>query len=68
MDQPFIFESTCPQCGRKFIPAVYHAYRTSPKGARVCSYTCMLRYREVREARKVYKSKLRKGGFDEQKS
>ena len=57
-----IHEMTCAYCKRKFIPAAYHSYRVSEKGRMLCSYTCMLRAREEREARKVYKSKLRNEG------
>lgn len=38
---------TCPVCKEKFYPAPQHVYKTSPKSTRlVCSYHCMLKYRQ----------------------
>ena len=39
---------TCPVCGKRFIPAVYHSWKiyNSKKGHtyRVCGYNCMRKY------------------------
>lgn len=40
---------TCPICGKTFIPAPEHVYKTGPKGRMVCSWGCVCRAREKRE-------------------
>ena len=39
-------ESTCPICGKKFIPAPEHAYRRRVRTSLryICSYHCVLEY------------------------
>lgn len=39
-------ESTCPICGKKFIPAPEHVYRRRVRTSLryICSYHCMLEY------------------------
>jgi hypothetical protein len=44
----------CPYCGKKFCPAPYHNYSCTDgeKQRLLCSWTCMLRYEEKRDAQK----------------
>ena len=40
-DRERFTEKTCPVCGKNFIPAVRHIYKS--KGRMVCTYSCMLK-------------------------
>lgn len=42
----------CPVCGKKFLPAPQHIYKTSPAGRLVCTYHCMIKYRKEQERKK----------------
>lgn len=45
--------NTCPVCGKSFVPAAYHVYRTKTGRTRfVCSYHCMLASERDRIQRK----------------
>ena len=47
-----LVEEVCPICGKTFIPAPCHIYRTSEykhKGKPLCSYSCRLAYERERE-------------------
>lgn len=45
----------CPVCGKRFVPAVEHIYRTGDKSRLVCTYTCALRSEREHLARKYGK-------------
>ena len=42
-------EKICPVCGKEFITAPQHVYKTSSKGTPVCSYSCMMKYRKNKQ-------------------
>jgi hypothetical protein len=42
LDEQEIVDVICPICGKNFIPAPFHAFKTYG-GTRVCSWTCQLR-------------------------
>ena len=52
-------ESTCPICGKKFIPAPEHVYRRRVRTSLryICSYHCMLEY----DKNKIDRSQKRYG-------
>ena len=55
----------CPVCGKKFIPAPMHAYKTSAKSNKLlCTYSCMLEYDRRRDAQRKYKKQYEKGVKD----
>lgn len=43
-----LIEAKCPECGKVFLPAVYHSYRIN--AALFCSYTCYMRAFRKHEA------------------
>lgn len=51
-------ERKCPICKKIFVPAPFHSWRVSEKGAMVCSYHCVLesdrRKEERRKATRKY--------------
>lgn len=54
------FEKKCPICGKNFVPAPYHSYRSRGRSAAlVCSYHCVLES-ERREEEKRQNAKARK--------
>lgn len=57
MAEPFSMR-TCVVCGKKFLPAPYHAYKVSPQGKEImCSYTCMMKYFREHERKKYTRIK-----------
>ena len=46
-----IIVKTCPVCGKKFIPAIRHIYKS--KGRLVCTYSCMLKNEEKEEKKEL---------------
>ena len=48
-------ERRCAYCGRVFYPVYAHAFRISERY--FCKYTCMLRWREARDAKRTYRSR-----------
>ena len=54
--------TSCPVCGKRFLPAPQHAYRVRPNhGAFVCSYKCMMVCRRKAEAKKKKKEEQTDG-------
>lgn len=52
----------CPVCGKKFIPAPFHAYKTSPCGKTLlCTYSCKLEYDRRRDAKRKNKKQYEIG-------
>lgn len=56
--------STCPVCGKKFVPAVEHMWKIGCWGnigefrhVRVCSYSCMRNWEKEQEAKDKNKKK-----------
>ena len=43
---------TCPVCGKKFLPAPEHIYKTCPSGRFVCGWNCLVKYRKKKERKK----------------
>lgn len=57
----------CPVCGKKFVPAPMHVYKTT-KGQAVCSWSCLCEYRRKKnknkkEKKMILKFTLDKGAF-----
>ena len=53
MAEPFEMR-TCVMCGKKFLPAPFHAYKVSPQSKYLmCTYSCMVKYFETHK-RKTY--------------
>lgn len=55
-------EQKCPHCGKIFIAAPFHIYKTEGKNEMTilfCSYTCKLRYTEQIEAQREKENKKR---------
>jgi hypothetical protein len=46
-----IDSSTCPRCGKGFVPAPQHVYRI--KGIPYCSYTCFIHEKESPRKKRV---------------
>jgi hypothetical protein len=55
---------TCPICKKKFVPAPYHAWRTTNKGKLVCSYHCALESDRRKAAKRKYIKRDEKGAMD----
>lgn len=47
----------CPVCGKDFIKAPLHRYKTPNGGASVCSWHCMRQARAEYDAKRKYKKK-----------
>ena len=58
-DSYIIPEKTCPQCGKKFIPAPEHAFFIKQNHAKryFCKYTCMCHYRDEQKEKRKYKKR-----------
>lgn len=51
-------EHICPVCGKKFIKAPQHVWKTQHKGGKyICSYSCCLRYDREMENKKEERRK-----------
>lgn len=51
----------CPVCGKRFVAAPYHAYKTSPKSNKLlCTYSCMLEYDRRRTRKENIKNNMKK--------
>jgi hypothetical protein len=51
-------EVICPVCGKSFIPAPMHVFKT-PTGSYICAYSCVLE-RERRVKKKMEKARERR--------
>lgn len=56
-----IIELTCPICKKPFVPAAYHAYKTSRHGQLVCSYHCAIESDRRKAAKRKYIKRNEKG-------
>lgn len=62
-------ERKCPQCGKIFIAAPFHVFKTEDEnGATMfCTYTCKLRYTEQRDEQRAKRTEENKKRKREQK-
>ena len=56
-----LVEKKCPICKKTFLPAAYHAYKTSPHGQLVCSYRCAIESDRRKAANRKYIKRNEKG-------